>query len=140
MPEISFTVGGKPKGKARPRFTRTGHTYTPKTTRDYETAIRVKCIEAMHGMKPFSGRVEVLISASFEVPKSWPKAKREAYHKYTPGRPDVDNVVKAVLDACNGIAFYDDAQVAVLYATKSYVPSQPGINVHIIETEEGAIE
>jgi Holliday junction resolvase RusA-like endonuclease len=31
---------------------------------------------------------------------------------------DVDNIVKAVLDAINGIAYEDDADVAVLVASK----------------------
>ena len=33
-----FEVLGKPQGKARPRFTRTGHTYTPNNTTNYENA------------------------------------------------------------------------------------------------------
>lgn len=36
---ISFTIEGVPVPKGRPRFTRSGHTYTPDTTRKYEALV-----------------------------------------------------------------------------------------------------
>jgi Holliday junction resolvase RusA-like endonuclease len=62
------------------------------------------------------------ILAQFEIPKSWPKWKRDAalLGIYTPGRPDIDNVAKAVLDAFNGIVYKDDAQVYELTVKKIY--------------------
>ena len=35
-------------------------------------------------------------------------------------RPDLDNFLKAVLDACNGIVFFDDAQITEINARKIY--------------------
>ena len=35
-------------------------------------------------------------------------------------RPDIDNLVKIVLDGLNGVAFMDDKQVIELYAIKRY--------------------
>ena len=35
-------------------------------------------------------------------------------------RPDADNMLKAVLDGCNGVVWKDDCQVVQLYATKVY--------------------
>ena len=35
-------------------------------------------------------------------------------------RPDIDNLVKIILDGLNGVAFMDDKQVIELYATKWY--------------------
>ena len=35
-----FKISGKPMGKGRPRFTRSGHTYTPKDTVEYENRIQ----------------------------------------------------------------------------------------------------
>lgn len=37
---MTFFVPGRPRGKGRPRFTRTGHAYTDEATRDYEAHIR----------------------------------------------------------------------------------------------------
>lgn len=38
---ISFSVPGEPAGKGRPRFTRTGHPYTPGKTESYESLVRL---------------------------------------------------------------------------------------------------
>jgi Holliday junction resolvase RusA-like endonuclease len=35
-------------------------------------------------------------------------------------RPDLDNLIKTVLDALNGIAYTDDKQIVRLGATKAY--------------------
>lgn len=40
--EIRFTVHGEPKGKGRPRFTKTGHAVTPKDTVIYENLVRME--------------------------------------------------------------------------------------------------
>ena len=37
--EFEFVVYGNPKGKARPRFTKTGAVYTPKETKEYERMV-----------------------------------------------------------------------------------------------------
>ncbi|MCI8403264.1 MAG: RusA family crossover junction endodeoxyribonuclease [Clostridia bacterium] len=33
---VSFTIDGEPREKGRPRFTKSGSTYTPKETSEYE--------------------------------------------------------------------------------------------------------
>ena len=35
-------------------------------------------------------------------------------------RPDLDNLLKAVLDALNGVAFLDDSQITEVRAVKSW--------------------
>ena len=35
-------------------------------------------------------------------------------------KPDIDNIIKAVLDALNGIAYKDDTQVVQVMAQKKY--------------------
>ena len=37
-----------------------------------------------------------------------------------PGKPDLDNVAKGVLDALNGVAYVDDTQVVRLLVQKQY--------------------
>ena len=36
MSPIVIEIAGEPRGKGRPRFARSGHTYTPAATRAYE--------------------------------------------------------------------------------------------------------
>lgn len=116
MASVCFDVLGKVMGKGRPRFTRGGHAYTPKGTRDYERAIR-EAFENAPGRppEPFSGPVSVCIKTYRQLPKSTPKSviREPDTHK-----PDADNVAKVVLDALNGVAWIDDAQVTSLTVVK----------------------
>jgi len=112
---IQFTVIGKPIAKGRPRFTRRGIAYTPKATKDAEKAFKLAA-RRYAPPKPFEGPVCVDIVFSFEYIKSLPKKYRNlSYHIK---KPDLDNLVKLVLDSMNGVFFKDDSQVFRLSAAK----------------------
>lgn len=113
---VSFDVLGKVRGKGRPRFTRGGHAYTPKATRDYERSIR-EAFENAPGRppEPFSGPIAVCIMTYRQLPKSTPKS---VFSEPDTHKPDIDNVAKIVLDALNGVAWEDDAQVVSLKVSK----------------------
>lgn len=111
---LAFVVPGAPRGKERPRFS-DGGVYTPRATRDYQEQVAWLAHRARGPAKPWGGPVLVEIDAVHVIPKSWTKAEREAAGHAAPVRaPDLDNVAKAVLDACNGVLWDDDRQVASL--------------------------
>lgn len=74
--------------------------------------------------KPLECPVMVEISAQFRRPPSHLRAdgRPKAGAPMHPGRNlgDLDNIAKAVLDALNGIAFDDDAQVTRLLVFKDW--------------------
>lgn len=119
-----FEVPGKIVGKGRPRLNSyTGSVYTPTRTKDYETLVEQYFLLKYPRFKPFEGRVQVEINAFFEVPKSTKKAEKELMleNKINPTKkPDIDNIVKIILDAMNGIAFKDDIQITKLSVEKAY--------------------
>ena len=125
MTEISFTVEGVPVAKARARAGLNGH-YTPAKTRDAERLVGIEARAAMIAARQtmFTGPVELALAFYFPVPKSWPGWKREKALRFMAwkiSKPDVDNLAKLVKDACNGIVWSDDAQVAVISRiTKQY--------------------
>lgn len=130
---VSFHVYGLPKGKARPRVTRTGHAYTPAATVAWENSIRLQAIHAMRGIDMPDGNLIVRIAFFFQPPKSYAKKRRELLMnegRPMPHKPDIDNLVKAVLDACNGIAYKDDAAVVEIDAKKRY-GTEDGVQVTI---------
>jgi crossover junction endodeoxyribonuclease RusA len=47
-----------------------------------------------------------------------------------PGRPDLDKLLRALLDALTGVAFKDDAQIIDIDATKRYC-DPPGVLVRV---------
>lgn len=133
MTETVFVVYGEPQGKARPRFTRTGRTYTPKKTVDYECEIRAAFQRADGVITELP--VSVSITALYKIPKSASKAKTSSMEcgEILPiKKPDLDNIAKCVCDALNGVAYKDDAQVCWLKVSKKY-SDDPKIEVTVRE-------
>ena len=121
---IYFTVMGKPQGKERPRFdSRRKITYTPTKTKNYETLVRTSYRTQCKNEIPLAGAISAEIVAYFPIPKSAKKAEREEMQAGTrkpTTKPDMDNIIKAILDALNGYAYKDDAAVVKVIAEKRY--------------------
>lgn len=134
-----FFIEGEPQGKGRPRFaTKSGKAYTPGKTIQYERAIRAAYNYSCKGIK-FEDKVplRVDIKAFFKVPESDSKnktnAKLKGYIRPTK-KPDGDNIMKAVCDALNGLAYNDDAQIVECSISKRYA-KVPYVYVEISEVE-----
>lgn len=121
---IVFEVPGEPRGKGRPRFSKTGHAYTDSGTRAYENKIIACYRQQLQGFRwPDSAFISIEVTAHYPIPKSASKAAIAAMQagRVLPSRkPDVDNVLKIVLDALNGVAYKDDAKVVAVSAKKIY--------------------
>jgi Holliday junction resolvase RusA-like endonuclease len=50
---------------------------------------------------------------------------------YVPTKPDIDKLLRAVLDALTGVVFRDDAQVAMLWSAKQYDSGVTGCTVTV---------
>ena len=132
---ITFFVEGRPEGKDRPRFGH-GRVFTTKKTSSYEALIRLRAIEAGARLDTTSW-VGVWIQAFHPRPKRLPKDRDWAKCK-----PDLDNIVKVILDSLNGVAYSDDSQVVDISAFKMYTDSgdpdsKPGVRVRIIYGRPG---
>ena len=114
---ITFELAGHPQGKGRARAYRRGNFighYTPEKTRSYEGMIRTAAMEAMGSHHPLDCPVQVTLCAFFDIPKSFSKKKRAAAitGEIKPAKkPDIDNIIKAWVDAMNGVVFKDDCQI-----------------------------
>ena len=119
MSVLEFRVPGKPVAKQRPRMTRYGAVYTPSETVRFEKLVARSAISA--GARPLMGPVSVELETVFPIPKSWTKARKAAADgKPHTSRPDLDNLVKSVLDGLNGVAFADDSQVHSVSSRKRW--------------------
>ncbi|MGM0584244.1 MAG: RusA family crossover junction endodeoxyribonuclease [Pseudomonadota bacterium] len=139
MTRHAFTVPGKPMGKQRPRFTRrSGRSYTPDETLTAENWVKHCALEAK--VTPLDGPLAVDITAVSAIPKSWSKKKRQDAIAlgYDTRKPDADNIGKLVTDALNGIAYGDDAQVAILTVTKAHDAGEPRVVVSVTQLKETA--
>lgn len=136
MKKLHFTVVGDPVGKQRPRHTKTGHTYTPNKTREYEGHI-ANSYRAQCGLYEFpeSSPIRVAVTAYYRIPKSTAKMRRRAMvagNILPAKKPDVDNVLKSVLDALQGIAYRDDKSVTDASIRKLY-SEEPRLEIYLTE-------
>lgn len=136
---ISFFVAGVPipKGSTRAFYNkvlgRAIITAANSKTRPWEQAIRAEAKIA--GCAPTLEPVEVL--ATFYLPR--PKGHFGKAGTLRPSaplahdkKPDIDKLLRALLDGLTGEAFVDDAQVVAAGVTKQYANSRPGVSVRII--------
>lgn len=137
MIHIYFTVP-QVSGKGRPRFARQGtfvKTYTDAKTLTYEKLIQTYAKQAMGSTSPLIGAVAAYLHIGIPIPPSYSKTRQKACIEgleRPTKKPDIDNIVKAVLDGMNGIVYLDDKQVVDLHLTKVYSLKE-GIDIMVKE-------
>lgn len=132
---VQFYVEGIPKAQPRVKgrvipLKGGKHTvgmYTPGTAKDWKAAITKAGKEV--GVK-YGKLLALRVKMTFSVPR--PKShygsrKGKPYLKDSAprlpiGKPDLDNYVKAVWDALNGVLWHDDSQVVISSEEKIYAP------------------
>lgn len=134
---MEFIVEGDPQGKARPRFSqKSGTVYTPAKTAKYEKLIRKAFLAAGGEAIPSDCYVGITVDAYFQIPKSYTKGKRLAcqHNINRPDKkPDIDNILKIVLDGLNGVAYADDKQVIEVRCRKFYSVSSGYLKISVSE-------
>jgi len=119
-------IYGSPKAWKRHRASRISGMYDPNTP---EKRVIQSYFEEEFGQEisMIQGEIQMFIKAYRPIPKSLPKPIALLYEAeiLRPlGRPDVDNFIKLIQDALNGITYRDDAQITKIVSEKylSYTP------------------
>jgi len=131
---LTFTVPGTPVAKGRPRLSTRGgfaRAYTPARTVAYEGLIALAAQDEMAGRGLLEGPLSLSVIATFQIPASWSKKKAASASWHT-GKPDGDNLLKAVGDGLNGVVWKDDSQVASAKIIKRY-GEVPGLLVEVVQ-------
>lgn len=120
---IKIMLPGPPVPLARPRFSgKLKRTYDPQKTikHQYQLILQSQLPPAYtYTQYPKS----IIILFYMPIPKHTPKYKKRllsdnAHPHYK--KPDIDNLIKFILDISSGILFHDDAQVSHIDAHKIY--------------------
>ena len=139
---VSFTVMGEATGKGRSKhrnipmengimFTKE---YTPAKTRKYERTVRLE-YERQVGSVMFAREDALAMSVIVykPIPKSTSKIKRRRMldHELLPAKkPDVSNVIKAIEDGLNKVAYPDDNQIVDQHG-EAYYDDHPRVEISI---------
>lgn len=132
---VEFFVPGKPQ--AWQRVAGTGadaHVPAPTAAAEASIGWHARAAMAQAGLRaPLAGPVEVVWTARIERPRKtmpglvWPVRQCDG---------DYDNILKCLLDACNGIVWVDDRQVVRESGCKVY-GDEPGLDVRVEPLGEG---
>lgn len=144
---IRFTVRGTPVGKGRAKHrhvvTKSGREfnqeYTPAKTRNYEQIVRLEY--ERQGGKTFEREAALAMAVRIvkPIPKSASKTKRELMLRgliRPTKKPDVSNVLKAIEDGLNGVAYHDDSQIVDQHGI-AYYGEEPCVEVEIWAVNSG---
>lgn len=148
--KAKFTVLGEPKGKGRPRFVpQTGRAITPKDTVQYENLVKLEYQTQCRDPDtnelirfPDGAMLDLRIIAYYGIQASKSKKAKEQMKSgliRPTKKPDMDNVVKAIADSLNNIAYHDDTQIVDCQIRKFY-SEQPRVEVSITEVAPKAKE
>lgn len=138
---IAFTIPGKPQGKMRAKVVKIGgftRMATPQKTVAYEGLVAHSAKVAMDGHALFDCPMAVNLFIDCEVPASWSQKKQRqalAGEVLPTTKPDIDNVVKAIFDGCNGVLWRDDVQVVDTRVRKRY-SATPCVRVEAWSAED----
>jgi Holliday junction resolvase RusA-like endonuclease len=125
---IEFIIQGNPKPKGRPRFTKSGIAYTDKNTKAAESHVMTLASASMKNTKPYEGPVMIGLDFYMPIPVSYSKeyqAKAKSGQEFpikhkSHINPDIDNMIKLIMDALNGVCWEDDSQICSITANKLY--------------------
>jgi crossover junction endodeoxyribonuclease RusA len=108
-----FFVKGKPVPQGSMKFIRPGVMIHSRAADLAVWRADIARNAELSGFKPVSGGVKVEIDFIFIRPKS-------ANRPFPTVAPDLDKLIRAVLDGLTGVAYEDDSQVILIQATKTY--------------------
>ena len=121
---IQLTIQGNPKALKRHRMSWRGgkpHSYDPSGKDKRDFIVQIKAPKS-----PLKGAIKLKATFYMPRPKShyrtgkFVSALKDTAPMWHTGTPDIDNLLKFIMDALNGITYKDDSQIALLYAEKIY--------------------
>jgi Holliday junction resolvase RusA-like endonuclease len=122
-------VNGIPKAQPRPRMTASGHVYNPCSADAWKEIVRTAFVP-FH-KPPIANPIRLRVS--FFLPR--PKAMKGEAAVPHAKKPDVDNLLKAVMDAMTVAGVWkDDALVYATEAGKWYAAGKTGAQI-IVESD-----
>ena len=123
MIKQKFIIKGDPIPQKRHRMGR-GFSYDPSSKDKKITRIQLKSQQKKKFIH--TGSVNMFITFFMKRPKSdYRSGKFSKYLKkdspiYHTKKPDIDNLLKYIMDCCNGIIYKDDSQIHYVNASKVY--------------------
>lgn len=109
----TFFVKGKPVPQGSMKFIRPGVMIHSRAADLAVWRADIARTAQLYGYEPIIGGVKVEVQFVFNKPKS-------VNRPFPSVAPDLDKLIRAVLDGLTGVAYVDDCQVILISASKTY--------------------
>ncbi|WP_107839518.1 RusA family crossover junction endodeoxyribonuclease [Metasolibacillus meyeri] len=123
---IQFVIPGKVQAQERPRFSRAGkgvRTHDAPKSKNYKEWVSIIAMQNKP-QEPLQGALRLEVDIYVMPPKKYhtkPKQALIARGELRPvTKPDIENLLKGIMDGMTGIIYRDDAQIVELVARKWY--------------------
>lgn len=132
---IQFTVLGEPVAQGRPRastFHGNVRMYDPKKSRDFKDIVK-RVAQDYAPERLLEGPLFLEVKVYKPSLKSFSKKKAQQAEEGVlrpTSKPDIDNYVKGIKDACNKVIWNDDSQIVDLQVSKWY-SEKPRVEVAV---------
>lgn len=122
MTNYELTVLGNPVAFSRPRWnSKQKRVFNQSNYTAYKNKVKGHAARITSGL--LDGPLEAEIDFYLPIPESWTierKAKARYGFELPAKKSDIDNYIKSIFDACNGILYVDDALIVRVTARKWY--------------------
>lgn len=138
---MNYIINIEPKPQSRPRFTRYGKPYEKRDMKNWKDSIRYDLFarkpERIETGAIYVGMVFYIYPPQYvsKIKQKHPLTNQQLEKIFVDKKSDLDNYIKAILDASNGILYKDDGQIASLTGQKFY-SYQPRIELVIERMED----
>ena len=144
MKKLEFIIPGEPISQGRPRFSTHGgfaRAYDPKKSREGKAVVKLCAKEAVQQAQwsePITGPIEMLVQFGIALPKSQYRKRTPVTRRWRVKKPDIDNLMKLVKDACSSVVLLDDNQIVRIIGEKIQCAQDeaPFTKVRFTELEE----
>lgn len=131
---ITIELYGNPVPQQRPRFAKgSNYPIVYDSQKRFKETLQWQ-IKSQFRNEPLTIPIKLDCIFFMPIPKSTPKFKQRQMHNgliaHTK-KPDLDNLLKLLLDCSNGLLFKDDSQVCEIRAKKIY-SEKPGTVIRLI--------
>lgn len=119
--KVEFTIAGEPVAQGRPRFSNRGgfvRAYDPAKSREAKNHVKYCAKEIMVDVEPLTGPLHMRAEFGIMMPKSMERKRTPRSREWRVKKPDLDNLLKLVKDACSGIVYLDDNTIVQVTARK----------------------
>lgn len=122
---IEYSIEGTPRPQGSKRHVGGGvMVESSKYVKEWRAFARMKAVQAMQGNERIEKPVPVLLVVDFIFDRPLKHFTKKGLRPEAPSchtsKPDVDKLLRALLDSMSGVVFVDDGQVASLAVSKRY--------------------